>query len=661
MTAWLLAAALWAQPQDEGRPEGLGAGAPSDEAGQPDLDRSCDSASVFGGSELEQAAVCRLFERKYASLRRLADRALDQDPSSFRAHYLMGMALHLGEANLPKARYHLDAAERLFVERIGPEPDPSSEVSTVLRGILLELVYVHGEMDSHEQKIAYVDRLKEQLDVDYEPLKAWPLMKLGRFEEAKAVAQRAIDSELPYFRAVGKTALCAVESEQRHRHEAYAACLAAGERWLTDPTDGAVELTNAGAAAEEMLRFDQAERFYLTATRRMPEGSVNPYGRLVLLFLRQGRLGEAVSALRAMKTYRENRPGAHLDQQDDAEASMILSSLLLVAGRLEAAERISDRASRQPDRKGTSSAASDQSKAGAALLDRATKLALAARWEERAAASSWWGAAKARWTSQTLRWKAWRAGLVVREVLSDPVRLASTLRPEVPGSIEGPEWLDFDVVELLGPGVVSAVVSDNRSIETLDPELAEPLFAAFEVEAAAQRGRWSEVRERAETIRRQLPPALALIHARVSLREAQAAWAQGDRAASRTAWIEVMRTDPGLTRRLDARLPVQVSAQSGLEALAEVIEASPRFRVAHGGFELQLSRDGCTLATDDGQTLRSVPWPPDALSVDARAVALHDALFAPTVDLTQFDVRSLDGMVGDQVDVSRVLDELSAD
>ena len=50
---------------------------------------------------------------------------------------------------------------------------------------LLELVYVHGEMDHHAEKIRYVDLLREQLNVDYGPLKAWPLLKLKRYFTAE--------------------------------------------------------------------------------------------------------------------------------------------------------------------------------------------------------------------------------------------------------------------------------------------------------------------------------------------------------------------------------------------------------------------------------------------------------------------------------------------
>ncbi|MGF1509278.1 MAG: hypothetical protein ACFB9M_07215 [Myxococcota bacterium] len=648
------------QSQDEGRPirpeKGL------HEQGQPELDASCEASGLFGGSELERAAYCRLFERKYASLRRLADRALDQDSTSFRAHYLMGMALHLGDANLPKARYHLETAERLFVARIGQRPDPASEVSSVLRSILVELVYVHGEMDAHEAKIAYVDKLKAQLGVDYEPLKAWPLMKLGRFDDARQVALRATESEMPYFRAVGRTALCAVESERRNREEAYRACRAAAERWLTDPTDGAVELTNAGAAAEEMLRLEEAERYYVTATRRIPEGSVNPYGRLVLLFLRQGRLGEAVSSLRAMKAYRAERPGAHLDQQDDAEASTILASLLLVTGRVEAAERISGRALSRPDRKGTSSAASDQALAGAALLDRATKRTRAYRLQEQIPALSFWEAQRARFEVMVLRWRAWKSGRLVREVLSDSERLAATLRPEVPGSLEGPEWLDFDVVSLLGPGVVASVVRDNRQEEVLPEVLSGPIFDLFEVEAHVARGDWTSAMQVAESVRNRLPTSLALMRGRAALRAAQAAERLGAHDRAKNAWREVLMLDPSLIRRLGARLPVRFSTRGVSEELARAIRRSPRLRLTDWGFELQLSEQGARLATEDGQLLKAVPWAEDAAAGHvANVMAFHDGLLAPKVNLTQFDVQSLDGMLGGGRDVSKILDELSAD
>ncbi|MEM6369418.1 MAG: hypothetical protein AAF851_14060 [Myxococcota bacterium] len=624
--------------------------------GEPSLAVDCAGAEFFGGSTLEQAGYCRLEEGSFASLRRLADRALAQQEESVRAHYLMGMSLHLGEGNLPKARYHLQRAEALFTERHGRLPGP--ELQPLLRLILLERIHVHGEMDDHDGKIRAVDELRDRTGIDYAPLKAWPLMKLERFEEARAVARAGIESERDFLQSVGRTALCAIESEQRNREAAYAACRASALPWEHDESDGAVEMTNAGAAAEELMRFDEAERLYLEAARRPPEGSVSPYGRLTSLYLRQARIVEAIASLAEVGPYRRRRPGAQYAQQDDAETELILATVLIVAGRLWEAERRTDRALQRPDRKGTSSAASDQSLGGAAIIDRAAKLALAAAQEEEAAIRGWSRSGfEARATALSLRWGAWRASRVARNVLNRPERLFTTFRPEVPGSVEGPEWLDFDAVDIVGPGVALRALSQSEAEETLDPKLAAPVFALFRAEAHALRGEWGLAGQWAAEAETSLPVGLALMRARASLRRAQAAEAAGQWAQARRAHVQVLSTDPSLYRRLDVRLPVMVAARPELREVASRLDASPRFQTVAWGFEMELTRMGWLLRSPGGGLIRKGTWGEAQTPVEM-SLHLHDRLLAAQLRLDQTGIRSLDGMVGPSFDADQVLERL---
>lgn len=621
--------------------------------GMPALDTDCRGAEDFGGSDLERAAYCELMMGRYVSARTLADKALVQNPDSFRAHFAMGYAQHLGEANLPKALYHLERAEQLFVARYGRIPDKDRSPWRPYLRVLLELVYVHGEMDHHEAKIEYVDALRERLNVDYQARKSWPLLKLKRFEEARLVAERALKSEDEWDQAVGYTALCAVESEMRNRKAAYEACKAAAQRVLRRTADGAVELSNAAAAAEEVFELDEAERLYLEATRRNPEGSVNPWGRLVRLYLRQGRLSEALSAWRQMRAYRARRGGAHMDQQDQSEAELVGASVLLVAGRPEDAEPITRRTVNRPDRQGTSSAASDQNEAGAAVMDRVAKLTLARALEEEAAIAPLGESLELHWRALRLRFEAWQVGRRAVEVLADPERLMSTLRPECPGSIEMPNWLDAEVIDLVGPGVAQAALQRARADETLPEDLAGPVFDAFVAEALWLDGDTAEAEAKARSVVERLPPSEALGRARAAAVAAAAAWAEGDHAVVLQMLRVVLAQDPALIRRMGLQLPVRFAA-SGEGAATEAVEllsGSPLFEEVDWGFTLAVSEAQARLTTDDGTVITEMFVPargeketvPEPRRI-ARAV--HQRLLAPDLDITQADVRSLDGSLG---------------
>jgi hypothetical protein len=90
----------------------LGPADPQSGNGMPEIRTDCPGAEdQFGGSDVEKAGFCLMMRSKWVSVRRLAEKALESDEHSFRGHYLMGIAQHLGEGNLPKALFHLQQAQ----------------------------------------------------------------------------------------------------------------------------------------------------------------------------------------------------------------------------------------------------------------------------------------------------------------------------------------------------------------------------------------------------------------------------------------------------------------------------------------------------------------------------------------------------------------------
>lgn len=629
--------------------------------GMPEVVTDCRYAEEFGGTPIERGAFCLLTrvgpdgERGFVGARTLADRALREDPGSFRAHYLMGYVQHQGEGNLPKAAHHLERALALFVEKFGEHPSLTSSPWHVYHRILIELVYVHGEMDHHEEKIRYVDQLRDGLGLDYSALKSWPLLKLKRFEEARALAQDAAHNDDMYLRAVGLTAMCAIESELRNRQAAYEACKAAAAPVMQGTIEGAIELSNAAAAASEMFRFDEAEKLYTEATRRAIEGSVNPWGRLTRLYLRQGRFSEALSAWREMTDYRKRRP-AYLDQQDQSDADLIGVSVLMIAGRTADALPITERTVNRPDRQGTSSAQAEQNEAGAAIMDRVVKLDVARSLEEEAVASPLLEGLRLRARAFKLRLEAWVAGRRAAEVLADRDRLVTSLRPECPGSIELPEWLDAEVVDVVGPGVALAAIKEARAEETLPAEVSDLIFRALEGEAELLEGDDERALADATWVLRNLPATEALLRARAASVAARAATNLKRYDEAKAAFAVILASDPEAIRRLGLALPVTIAAGDDspeVVTAAGLLERSPRFEVAPWGFGLRVFRDGAILTDADGSEVLRV----HAAGGHGKAGAEEDAgmrlaravqreLFIPNVDITQSDIHSLDGSLG---------------
>lgn len=626
------------------------------EKGMPSNQADCPEAELFGGTPVEKAALCWTEKRKYVSARTLADKALRENPRSFRAHYLMGVAQHHGEGNLPKALFHLQRAEKLFVERFGERPGRTeTEEARVYHKTLLQLVYVHGEMDHHLEKIRYVDALQDRLGANYQPLKAWPLLKLKRFDEAREIAQQAADSKNLWYQEVGKTALCAVESELRNRDAAYEACSKAARPMMRRKWNGSIELSNAGAAAEEMFAFDEAERLFLEATKRKPEGSVNPWGRLVRLYVRQGRFAEAVSAWREMREYRKDRPSSYLNQQDQSEADMIGASVLMVAGREKDALPITSRTVARPDRQGTSSASSEQNEAGAAIVDMVVRRAVARRLEEEASTAELWDGLKLRAEALKLRLKAWAVERRAAEALADPDLLVTSLRPECPGSIELPPWLDAEVIGIVGPGVALAALEKSRAAESLPADKADQIFLSLEAEAHLLDGDEEEALEAAKGALEILPVFEAMLRARVGAVAAEAARRMGRLDEALGFYRIALAADPGIIRRLGLTLPVVLQPQDDSAPVREAVDLlkdSPLFEAGEGwGFDLSVGREVAILGEADGSEILRVRIPKGRTDSDeaiARRIAraIHAELLVPNVDITQADIRSLDGSLG---------------
>ncbi len=618
------------------------------------LSPDCFGAEAFGGTLTERRAYCLMSDDdKRISMRRLAERALREAPRSFRAHFLMGFVQHVGEMNLPRALFYLERAEKLLVERYGRYPAQQEfDGLTVYRLTLLELTYVHGEMDHHEEKIHWVDELNVRLGFDYTPFKSWPLMKLGRFDEARRLAEDALESgeHDSAWESMALTALCAVYSEARQRQEAYDACMRAAETPLERGMGGAVTLSNAAAAAIEMFRFDEAERLLLESTKRAVEPTINPWGRLAHLYLQQGRFAEAVSALKEMRDYRLARP-PYFDQQDQADAELTVASVLMVAGHGEDALRITERVAARPDRQGTSSASAEQSEAGNLIMDRVTKLEVARRREEEAVWSPLRSALRLRAEALKLRFEAWMAGRRAASLLAAPDRLITSLRPECPGSVELPSWLDGEVVGLVGSGVAWAAIQAARKEETLSPALSEPVFRAFEAEAHFGAGRYEEAKEAALFAVSNLAPMESLKRARAAAFGAVAAERSRDLVNAQALYQSVLGQDPALLRRLGFGLPVQIVAdQKSAAALKAVdwLESSPFFREAQHGFVLSVAESRVSLRLRDGSEIFYAPVRPGkgetAEEVARRIVkTAHFDLLVPEVDITQADIRSLDG------------------
>jgi tetratricopeptide (TPR) repeat protein len=590
---------------------------------------------------------------QYTRARELSAQILQKDPTSIPGNCLMGLVYHRSEGNLPKALFFLKKTRQLVEDGYGPVPT-DEDVALWHSLVLVEQAMVSGEMGRHEDKLRYL----EEHDALYRPAltadRGWPLMRLRRYDEARKAVEEALKlEEEPFQVASAMTALCAIEAEQHRRQQSYEACLAAAQYERDQADSGPTPFTNAAEASLGMLKMDEAEKLILEASQHFTSDSVsNPWLDLMHLYLGQGRTAEALDSVRRMVRWRNRQP-PYMDEQNRSETELAGAIFLLVAGRAEEATRITGRALERPDRTGFTSSQPEQLIAAAAVVDSLAWRLAAERKAEQASWSSWKEALPLYPQVLAARWQSWLSARRATAQATHEDLLVTTLQPYMAGSIELPEWIKPEFYGALGPGVVEAALVKARKAEQLPG--AEGYFLATEAELARLDGDAKRALERVEAALEQLPGAEKLLRARTAAVGAWAAFEQGRNTRAIELLDQVMQADPGTIRRLGVRLPVSISTTR--TALAEraghLLAGSPRFQTGgNGGFRLTVDGDrgegnACLLGPGGNRfgcarvTARAGE---DLESLAARlAEELHVAAFAPRLDLTQADLRSLDG------------------
>jgi len=601
-----------------------------------------------------QLAFYALYEGQYARARTLTEQILSKDPHSIAGLVLMGHVFHRGEGNLPKALFYLQQAKDELARRFGPAPPEDQELQRWQMLMLVEMAFVSGEMGRHEDKLRYLDEHDRLYEPGLPAERGWPLMRLRRYDEARQSVQQALAlKDAPYQVAAALTALCAIEAEQQDRQRGYDACLASAIHERKEEDSGPTPFTNAAEASLGLLRMDEAEKLILEGSEHFVTDAVsNPYLDLLQLYLAQGRIPEALDALRQMVSWRNSQP-PYMEEQNRAETESASAMFLLIAGRAEDAARITRRALERPDRTGFTSSEPEQMIAASAVID-----AVAARLEaellaEKASYAPFKESLEARFLAVAARLRAWRSGREAAASIHHQRILVSTLRPYLAGSIELPEWLEPELFVALGPGVVAAALARARADEDLAG--ADGYFAASAAEIARLEGDAEKALASAEEALEKLPGAEALLRARTAGVGAWAAHELGKTAKNLELLDLLMQIDPGTVRRLGLSLPTTIeAAQTNLAQNAgDLLAASPRFDIEAGlGFRLKVDGNekgaqACIL-DPHGTRLgcaRVVPRAGEDTDTLTRRLVeeLHTAAFAPRLDLTQADLRSLDG------------------
>jgi len=281
----------------------------------------------------------------------------------------------------------------------------------------------------------------------------------------------------------------------------------------------------------------------------------------------------------------------------------------------------------------------------------------------------------------------------IRSALSDEKRLVATLRLYVRGGIEPlPVWLVGDLVQVMGPGVISVALRRARKSEGARSPI-QTYYDAVEAEVLLARGDEDLALAMAERAADALPKTEVLLRARVLAVAAESARRLGKYTTEAARLEQVLRVDGGVLRRLRLSIPAQFKAEGSAlsKDASAAIERSPRFR-DDPGFVVRVTevappgggnKDGLRACLLTGRNERiacaevhrdegKAGTPPadaktsgkaitpgkqdretdDALTARLAAV-FHHRVFAAEVALSSIDTNSLDGRVSTGSEAAR--------
>ncbi len=542
-------------------------------------------------------AAQAVLARRYVDARALAERLLVDEPSSFQAHAVLAQVQLWGEGNLAKADYHNTMARKLLEAQF---PPPLSEGAPIAlhRDILRTARQVAFEREDYPRTLIEIDRYNALYQPNVDQLKGWPLLKLGRYDEARKLLEtlRAeydeYDPRLPdVLDTLGQIAYEQSHLEQAQKLFEQASVL---EFDTSDQPDPAF-LTNLAETKRDLLDFEGAITTFTEAGEQNKSSSLaQPHIRLAALLAGQGKFDEAFLQLEAGQT-RRGQLLANTSAQTRAAYLTGVAEVFLAFGDSERALRTLETAFLSPHRY--------------AWLSGQTESALSKRFLLYACAldlESQKNQEKATWTNDFLAWPSkkravelsFRAAWARAQAATHAARgrsVENLLKPYGPNALEAP-WLLPRWSEVLGAGPYASALGalrENRQMSN---------YEAY----------WAMLESSTKSSSPALPASESLAGAHLACRDGR--------------WREALRLDPSISRRRKLSIPVQVEGPSGV---GKRLLASPRFRSGDGTRLLVNEDFSAILADSEGQNLATIG--PSAGAEDLSR-ALHQALFERVLD-----------------------------
>jgi tetratricopeptide (TPR) repeat protein len=611
-------------------------------------------AAWLAGDVTEREAWDALGAGKPVVAREKAEAALKAKPGSFLGHWVLAQVMHIWDGHHARAGFLYDQTRRMLETRFGARPTDAAARMWHKR-LLDAQADLLGEMDDREGQLR---RIAEH-DALYEPRleseSIWPLMKLGRFEEALKVGEKFIYSDEFYERVSGYNGIMAVHDERRDKTQAYTW----GKKGI-EGTQGrsCILLFNTAQSALMQFHFDAVEDYSRRAARaELKDCPSSTWEHLLSAHLQKGEFQKAISAYRKVRSFPiEPRYRQMFDKNNKA----LLAEILLSLGKFEDALEYAKIVFAAPDRAGMVSLSNEDIRFAHGILYWLVLDARIRQLEDAASHEPLMRRASLAWERRDLDLKRLELQRILVHLAASDELLVVNLRPFMRGVRP---WYAGALARIFGPGLASAALEEARALDA--PHLDARAMAYFDVvsaEFAFHAGDFEEAAARARLAASALAKDNAVLLARAEAIAALSDAALGgapDAPGQVAALKRVLQRFPHLLRDLGARLHVGVTVSGGrlADAVAERVHDHARF--ATGGatpFSVSVEANGeaavtlCLTSSDgfkfgcretrfeEGQTL-----PEGASKAGLALNAFVDEVFSPRVELTSTDIHSLDG------------------
>lgn len=540
-------------------------------------------------SERRALEICDALSLKQTvKARELAQQWVREKPDLAAAQFAFSEILFTIEGNMPRALYHLNKAEELTGFSSLAEALSSSDYQWHYL-TLSQLSYVHQLMGDQLKSLAYLDLISDVYGQDVESFKGWPLIKLKDFDGARASANKVLESDTSdRAKARAWNTLCAADLASLAPIESMTACERAIGEDDSNGSSDTVYLSNAAEVSLSLLRIDEAEAYLDKATRYLnPESVADPWIYKLYLTMNQGRFDEARTALDRMLVWREQQEPI-VSTMNRAEHFLVSANFLLLAGYSQDAIKLTATALNQPDRNGSYSADDSQKDSYAALVNMMSNRAEYQVLLENRATLNWRESFDSLITAFSLQLAAWRAEHRAAALFANLDVLQNRLRPYAPLDVHIPEWVEPEIVKIIGTGVMSNILDQALSNGAF--QLNKGYYHAYRTEISSLDNNTQATLSAGQQALALLPQQEVLLRARVTARVAEAAFDASNIDEAVKMYEIAYQQDPSILRRLETSLPVKIVADESLfsDLTKSFLVKSPRFREVDSGLILEI-------------------------------------------------------------------------